>query len=151
MSEHVSLTAAEARDLHHLVETELQKAAMEPASFEAAYVERLERVKSKLEDGDEVVVGEKAGVPPERVLETMVDGSVVIRCGDAEIAGRLTARLYEAVSGEVFHVEHYPETDDASDRVEAVLLVVRRVCYDRDAGWFSSDASPKPDIVLPSS
>lgn len=149
MSEHASLTAAEARDLHHLVETELQKAAMEPASFEVAYVERLERAKSKLED--DALDGEPAGVPPERVLETMVDGSVVIRCPDAEVAGRLTARLYEAVSGEVFHVEHYPETDDASDRVEAVLLVVRRVCYDRDAGWFSSDASPKPDIVLPSS
>lgn len=147
MVDNEALTDAEARALHYLLETELEKVGIEPASFEGGYIERLERVESKLADG-EIFVSEKDGVTSERVLDAMTDGSVVVRCPDAETAGRLTTRLYDGVSGEVFHVEHYPETDDANGSVGAVLLVLRRVCYDRDTGWVSSDTRAEPDLVL---
>lgn len=81
--------------------------------------------------------------------ELFEDGSVHIACPDPETAQELTQELYDVHGdSEDFHVEHHPVTDDDAGQVESVSLLIRRLHYDRDTGWWSADIRSEPDIVV---
>jgi hypothetical protein len=78
----------------------------------------------------------------------MIDESLLVACSSPELAVQLTSELYERNAGDVFHVEHYPYTNDETGSIEYWALLIRRLFHDRDAGWFSADIPDEPEIDL---
>lgn len=73
--------------------------------------------------------------------------AVVIACPDAETAAVVTAELYGSDT-ETYHVEHYPATNDDTGTVGYIAVIIRRLHYDQDTGWHSTDIPTEPGIVL---
>jgi hypothetical protein len=78
----------------------------------------------------------------------MENQSLVVACSSPELVAQLTSELYERNTGDVFHVEHYPCTNDEAGSVEYWALLIRRLSYDRDVGWCSADIADEPEIDL---
>lgn len=79
---------------------------------------------------------------------TIPDCSLVIACETAKQASQLTAKLYEENQSETFHIEHYPITNDEDGTVKYIALLIQRLTYSHDLGWFSADVSGEPDFDL---
>lgn len=78
-----------------------------------------------------------------------IGSALVVAVEAPEDAQAVTEALYEAYAGsEVFHLEHYPRTNDENGVVEDYCVLIRRLGYDRDVGWTSSDLPSDPDLRI---
>lgn len=74
--------------------------------------------------------------------------SLFVACETQQQAHELLGRLYENSGDDVFHTEIYPCTSDEGRHVEYYALLIRRLHYDRDLGWFSANIRSTPDFDL---
>lgn len=67
------------------------------------------------------------------------DGGLVFKLPTRESAIQFTKELYEADDSQ-YQVEHVPVTDDETGAIDHIAVVVERLYYDADHGWFRSEA-----------
>lgn len=76
------------------------------------------------------------------------DCGLVVACEDRIQASKITGALYEETPSDVYHIEHYPVIDEDTEAIDYIALIIRKLIYDVDFGWASSDISDTPDIDL---
>lgn len=74
------------------------------------------------------------------------DQATVARCADMADAVALTKALTRHLKGDTLDIRLYPVTNDEEAIVEAHDVCIRKLHYEHDLGWFSSDLPEQPEF-----